>query len=578
MPARSGTDCEICEMMPFLFLAILISLIAPTSEAQTGVITGRVIAEDGGDVSNVSVSIHPAYTGQRDAGSPLSATTDESGNFKFTGLKPRAYRIYARETRGYVNPFTPGSGTDYYRIGDHAVITVIRGGVITGRVTTANGEPLVSAQVRATMTRDAEGNSLRRGYGGRSRTTDDRGVYRLYGLAPGTYIVSVRSNLSIRQISPYDGDMPTYYPSSTRDTAVEVAVVSGGEVASVDIRYRSDRGHVISGVVTGPDGGSQRHVSLYNIATGSYVGSGDVQRAEAANSFAFRGVSDGEYEILANAYGMSNDADSFISPPRRVTARGADAGGIELKLAPQASIAGKVLVESHPDVCETRREFSIEEAVIALRRDEKTSRAVYQNYTLEVAPDDKGEFTIRRIAPGRYYIEMRLPAENWYLKSIATAPVAAPIARKPASSAVAGRDGFVLKAGEKLSGLNVTIATGAASLSGKVIAAKEGARLPSRLRVHLAPVEAANADDPLRYAEMIVRPDRSFAFNNIAPGKYRLITRAAPDDEPAGRPHAPIAWDDIERAKLRKEAAALKVEIELTPCQRAVEQIIKFAR
>jgi hypothetical protein len=565
-------------MRSLLFLTILISHFASISEAQTGVITGRVIAEDGGDVSNVSVSIHPAYTGQRDAGGPLSTTTDESGNFKFTGLKPRAYRIYVRETRGYVNPFTPGSGTTYYRIGDHAVITMIRGGVITGRVTTANGEPIVAAQVSATMMRDAEGNSLRRSYGGRSRTTDDRGVYRLYGLAPGTYIVSVRSNLSIRQISPYDGDTPTYYPSSTRDTAAEVAVVSGGEVASIDIRYRGDRGHIISGVVTGPGDGSQRHVSLYNIATGSYDGSGDVQRGEAANSFAFRGVSDGEYEILANAYGISNDADSFVSPPRRVTVRGADAGGIELKLAPQASVAGKVVVESQPDVCETRREFSIEEAVIALRRDEKTSRAVYQNYSLEVAPDDKGGFTIRRIAPGRYYIEMRLPAENWYLKSIATAPVAAPIARKPASSAVAGRDGFVLKAGEKLSGLNVTIATGAASLSGKVIAAKEGARLPSRLRVHLAPVEAANADDPLRYAEMIVRPDRSFAFNNIAPGKYRLITRAAPDDEPAGRPHAPIAWDAIERAKLRKEAEALKVEIELKPCQRVAEQIIKFAR
>jgi hypothetical protein len=57
-----------------------------------------------------------------------------------------------------------------------------------------------------------------------------------------------------------------------------------------------------------------------------------------------------------------------------------------------------------------------------------------------------------------------------------------------------------------------------------------------------------------------------------------LITRAAQDDEPTDRPSTPIAWDAIERAKLRKEAEALNVEIELKPCQRVAEQIIKFAR
>jgi hypothetical protein len=453
----------------------------------------------------------------------FNAVTEGGGRYRLAGLAAGNYKVSA-SSKAYVlsNQNSGIEPVKWVTLGgaeerEDVDLSLARGGVITGRVTTANGEPIVASQVSATMTRDAEGNSLRRSYGGRSRTTDDRGVYRLYGLAPGTYIVSVRSNLSIRQISPYDGDTPTYYPSSTRDTAAEVAVVSGGEVSGVDIRYRGDRGHIISGVVTGARDGFQRHVSLINIATGSYVGSVEVQRGEPANSFAIRGVSDGEYEILAYAYGNSDDADSFVSPPRRVTVRGADAGGIELKLAPLAYVAGMIVVESQPDICETKREFSIEEAVIALRRDEKTSRAVYQNYTLEVAPDDKGEFTIRRIAPGRYFIEMRLPAENWYLKSIATAPAPAPIARKPPSSAGAARDGFVLKAGEKLSGLTVTISTGAASLSGKVIAAKEGARLPSRLRVHLAPVEAANADDPLRYAEMIVRPDRSFAFNNMRP-------------------------------------------------------------
>jgi len=112
-------------------------------------------------------------------------------------------------------------------------------------------------------------------------------------------------------------------------------------------------------------------------------------------------------------------------------------------------------------------------------------------------------------------------------------------------------------------------------LSGKVVAAPEGTRLQSRVRIHLVP---ADADDPLRYAEAIVRSNGIFALNNIAPGKYWLTARATPDNEPSDGQAAPIAWDAGERAKLRREAEASKVEIELKPCQHVSEQIVKFTK
>jgi hypothetical protein len=565
-----------------LFVIFASSCFAPlAAKAQTGVITGRVVAEDGGGLANVNVSLYPAYAGQRNPVSHLSTTTDEDGNFKFTGVSPRAYSIYVQEARGYVNRFIPFSERSYYRIGDHAVITVIRGGVITGRVTTAEGEPMIGAQVSVTMTRDAEGNSLRRRYFSRSRMTDDRGIYRLYGLPTGTYVVAVRSNLSIQQISPYDGETPIYHPSSNRDTTAEVEVVSGGEAAGIDIRYRIERGHTVSGIVTGAGETSQPYVNLYSVATGSYVGTGRVRPGERANSFAFHGVSDGEYEMVAQVF-VSNDADNFVSAPRRVTVRGADFVGIELKLSPRASITGKIVVENQPSDCKPKREFSIEEAVVTLRRDENTSepRTVYRSYVNDMAPDDKGEFTIRRIDPGRYFIQPRLPAENWYVKSIssATSAPAAGDAGRPVAVPDLARTGVTLKSGEKLAGVTVTIAGGAASLSGKVVTAKEGTRLPSRLRIHLAPAEQTSANDALRYAETIVLPDGAFAFNNIAPGKYWVIARAAPDNESSDKPFTPIAWDANERAKLRKEAEAMKIEVELKPCQRVTEQIVKFSK
>jgi hypothetical protein len=136
--------------------------------------------------------------------------------------------------------------------------------------------------------------------------------------------------------------------------------------------------------------------------------------------------------------------------------------------------------------------------------------------------------------------------------------------------------GLELKPGDKLTGMTITVAAGAAGLGGKVVSEKEGASLPSRVLVYLTPVEAALANHFLLYAEVLTNKDGSFAFTNLAPGRYWLLVRPLPDDEPADRPVIPVAWDTAERAKLRKEAESKKIEVELKPCQRVRDFTIKF--
>jgi hypothetical protein len=84
-----------------------------------------------------------------------------------------------------------------------------------------------------------------------------------------------------------------------------------------------------------------------------------------------------------------------------------------------------------------------------------------------------------------------------------------------------------------------------------------------------------SANDVLRYSEAYARSDGSFLLSNLAPGKYWLIARAAPDDETSDRPVAPIAWDANERAKLHREAMAAKNEIELRPCGRLKDYVLR---
>ncbi len=565
---------------------LLIAGIIIVDAQQSGVITGRVVNDEGSGIPNLAVNIIQASTGQRgpSARAGTMVVTDEDGNFRVTGLSPSLYSVNVFQTKEYAmqsSQIFDRREQRYYRVGDNITLTLVKGGVITGRVTTPDGQPMIGVQVTATMVRDAEGYPIRQSFSGRPRMTDDRGIYRLFGLLPGTYIVGTNGRMMYSQMSPSHGSVTTYHPSSTRDTAAEMAVTSGGEVTGADIRFRGERGHLISGTVavaSAPSPSSFINIILISPATGQFVGSGYVRPDDANRGFAVHGVTDGEYEIVARS--GDNEGITLTSIPRRVTVKGADITGIELRLMPLSSVSGQVVIETSPHACESKSKRSIQEIMISARGDEKTASAFSLNiYSTNVVVNEKGEFTIPSLSPSRYRFETRLPDEDWYTKSI-TLPAPATARRTPAARTTnvsdASRAGLELRSGDKVTGVTITVAEGAAGLRGKVVAEREGAQLPSRLRVHLVPVEAALSNDVLRYAEVLMSNDGSFAFANLAPGKYWLLARPVPDDEPVDRPIRQVAWDGSDRAKLRMEAEAKKLEVELKPCQRVSDYSTRF--
>ncbi len=149
--------------------------------------------------------------------------------------------------------------------------------------------------------------------------------------------------------------------------------------------------------------------------------------------------------------------------------------------------------------------------------------------------------------------------------------------RKRFSEGDLARNGVTLKSGERLSNALITLGGGAAGLKGKVVAEGE-ARLPARMLAHLAPAEPEARDEALRFAETRVESDGLFSFSNLAPGKYWLLARPIPDSEPNDKPARPAAWDASERAKLRREAEAANVVIELKPCQRVSDYTFRYGK
>src|SRR5262249_40353672 len=158
-----------------------------------------------------------------------------------------------RETGEYAVKSISGTGRSrgrYVYIGDHITIKLVKGGAITGKVITSNGEPMEGAQVSPILVRDAEGDPVRQSGPIGYSLADDRGIYRLFGLAPGTYLVFTNGCGFLCQ-RPTTREIHAYHPSSTRNTAVRVRIASGSEVTGVDICYRENLGRVVSGMITG---------------------------------------------------------------------------------------------------------------------------------------------------------------------------------------------------------------------------------------------------------------------------------------------------------------------------------------
>ena len=569
---------------PRTFSSFAASSIKPTSRPhqsdrslrRTGSISGRVVSDSGEPLSNVAVFVRKS---RATSSSPQLLLTDEDGRFRLDELSAGAYSVLAN-LPGYVEP-EDSRDRKYYRIGEAITIRLAKGGVITGTLTNPVGEPVVGARVFAHRVRDSQGHRLTP-LGGPSAYSDDRGVYRIYGLLSGRYLVGVNAD-GQRPYSAYayDGDVPVYYPSSTRDTAAEVEVQLGLETTGIDIRYRSEPGHAISGTITGAIGSDKTpttvFVSLLNSDARAYQASAPITGTGTPRAFALYGIPDGEYQILAQAAVIEGGA---ASTPRRVIVRGSDVTGVELSLTPLGSIKGRLALEFLRDSergpeCAPKSPFAFEESIIQARRQRTAEKemltGILNPALADSTPDDKGEFGVYRLTAGRYRLEPTLLNEDWFVRSITV-----PGGGSGKSPVDVSKDGIGINAGQQISNVVVTLAEGAASVRGKVVAAAEGAGLPAKLRIHFLPAEPESADNVIRFAEAPVDYEGRFSVANLAPGRYLILARAMSEEEGLERVPNPLAWDLAARMKLRRDAEAANNVVELRRCQRVPDYPLKY--
>ena len=169
----------------------------------SGVIAGVVLVDEPGTPPARRARVTLNTLDRREPG--MTATTDDAGAFTFAGIPSGSYLIQASKT-GYLTTNLgakrserPGTAVvlkDGERL-TGLTMRLTRGGVITGTIFDQNGRPL--PDVAVTVLKYSWSALGERTLGqfnrGGSGVTDDRGMYRAWGLPPGEYVV--RATMSV---------------------------------------------------------------------------------------------------------------------------------------------------------------------------------------------------------------------------------------------------------------------------------------------------------------------------------------------------------------------------------------------
>lgn len=230
-------------LIPLLFcLLITAQAQSPPNQTPTttGSITGRVTI-NGQPAPGILMVAQPSPNSQRD--SIAEAVTDDEGRYQLTGLAAGRYVVLARAPG-----FALAETNNLYASGPTASVTdgqavkgidfaLVPGAVITGRVTDAEGKPVI--RERVTLFRsDARGQKLL--YNNQTLSasmfnTDDRGLYRIYGLPAGSYLVSVGRDDNSTYYG-YGYYPRTFYPSVTDEArAKTIDLKPGDEATKIDL-------------------------------------------------------------------------------------------------------------------------------------------------------------------------------------------------------------------------------------------------------------------------------------------------------------------------------------------------------
>jgi hypothetical protein len=329
-----------------------------TAPRPTGVLRGHVFGADGRAIPHATVRLLPVPpTG----GVPfVSVIADDTGSYELTDLAPSTYRLIASKagfspirTDDPASMQPPFGSTREIPVGDgetrdHVDVRLARWVTLSGRIVDEIGDPLPGASVELLRLRYQAGRRRLVGTVPTSRLTDDLGRYRLFGVAPGNYIVSA----SVGAVASADlpGYARSYFPGTPNAGEAQfVSVGQSQDVVGTDFAMSLVRTGRIAGTLFNAEGeptagGSLRLLSSARSTAAISVPVG--ARILGDGRFEFPNVPPGQYVIQADRGRRQPSVEGEFGA-LAITFNGEDLTDVIVQMSAGSSISGRFTFESY---------------------------------------------------------------------------------------------------------------------------------------------------------------------------------------------------------------------------------------
>jgi hypothetical protein len=458
-------------------------------------------------VPRAQVTLRGEYNGR-----PVQygATSAADGTFSISDIPAGIYSAMGQRV-GFVNPPDPRTRTRVtLKPGDRETgveIELTPTGSITGRVTDSDGDPVEGAAVSAAGIR-----------GGGDGITDEKGQFRIGGLAPGKYSVSADRNETFgpRPEIRTDGTVElhqatTYYPSAlTQADAGKVVVRAAAESSGIDIRLVRVPFVRVSGRVVGMPSGAEQTSLMVSQRNG------EIGRSLASDgSFELWRLNPGKYTLSADWRAPNGEEVHTAGVQIEVAESNLD--GIELRVIPDSNIAGRVDFEddrARQMFAKTRPGPDV--TLIAV--------GDYDNSASTSPIGADGTFHLDKVPAGKYRV--RVEAGTAYIKSMWLGGAAI--------------EGTLLDLSRGSEGADLSLLLSAATSSVSGVVQDEGLK---GLVVVMTIADEETGADPL---DATVGADGRYEFDNVPPGNYKLV--AVPENEAAVQGSNVLGYEDLMEA------------------------------
>jgi hypothetical protein len=368
--------------------------VASASADTTGSISGTVQGAGSSDTALSGAYVFLYTTGQQWVS---STTTDDGGNFSFTGLAVGSYTLDFQAPDGanfaeqWWNGESNGFAADYFSLSDGQSLTGMN--VVLAVGSTLSGSVSGVGSPNAPIPNGFAELYPTNGGAAAFASTDSQGNFTIQGIGAGTY--------SLEFSPPFNSTtyVPQWWQNQSEQANAQTITIGAGQTLT---GYNAvlPFGASISGTVVGADtSAGLAGASVQAIQSGGPTGFATVA---ADGSYTLEGLVPGSYTIeFSPAYNTNflaqywNDKPTAATADTITVAGGEALTGINATLAVGGTVSGTVTTIETP---ETGLENATAYAVDST-----------DTYVQGVATDADGNYSIVGLSPGTYRIQFQPP-------------------------------------------------------------------------------------------------------------------------------------------------------------------------